>query len=220
VNGVTIKILLADDHKIMRDGLRKILQEQSDMEVIGEANSGRAAVDLAYRLVPDVIIMDISMPVMNGIEATRRIVAKAPQIKIIALSMHSDKRYVVEMLKAGALGYVHKMCQYEDLAIAIRAVIAQKSYFCPRELKTIGTEYIQTRSKRQLSVFSVLTSREREVLQLVAEGKTTRQIASTLNVSIKTIETHRQQIMKKLGINSIAELTKYAIREGLTSLEG
>jgi len=217
---MTIKILLADDHKITRDGLRVLLQEQADMEVIGEADSGRAAVELAYRLAPDVIIMDISMPVMNGIEATRRIVAKAPQIKIIALTMYSDKRYVVEMLKAGALGYVNKMCKYEDLAMAIRTVIVQKTYFCPRELKTISKEYTNTLPKKQPSVFSVLTPREREVLQIVAEGKTTRQIASILSVSVKTIETHRQQIMKKLGINSIAELTKYAIREGLTSVEG
>jgi DNA-binding NarL/FixJ family response regulator len=216
---MTIKILLADDHEIMRDGLRTLLEKQLDMKVVAEAEDGGSAVRLACKLAPDVVIMDIAMPGMNGIEATRRIVEKTPAVKVIALSMHSDQRYAAEMLRAGACGYVQKNCAYLELVSAIRAVSAHKTYFCPRLTKAAIRKHDRPFSKTQATVFTVLTAREREVLQLVAEGKATREIAALLDVSVKTIETHRQQIMKKLDLYTVADLTRYAIREGITSLE-
>jgi DNA-binding NarL/FixJ family response regulator len=216
---MTIKILIADDHKIVREGLRALIGKQPGMEIIAEAENGRTAVELVQKLLPDVVIMDVAMPDLNGIEATRQIVAKASNIKIIALSMHSDRRFVVEMLKVGASGYLLKDCAFEELAHAIRAVVVNRIYLSPKINDLVIREYIRLFPKTEFSVFSVLTPRQRQVLQLLSEGKTTRQIAFHLQVSVKTVETYRQQIMDKLNIHSIAELTKYAIREGLTSLE-
>jgi len=216
---MSIKILIADDHKIFREGLRALIEKQPGMEVIEEVENGRKAVQLVRDLLPDVIIMDIAMPNLNGIEATRQIVAKIPSVKVIALSMHSDKRFVVEMLKAGASGYLLKDCAFEELAHAIRAVRTNRTYLSPKITDIMIKDYVRLFPKTKLSVFSVLTSRQREVLQLLSEGKTTSQIALDLQVSVKTVETYRQQIMDKLDIHSIAELTKYAIHEGLTSLE-
>ena len=216
---MSIKILIADDHKIFREGLRALIEKQPGMEVIEEVENGRKAVQLVRDLLPDVIIMDIAMPNLNGIEATRQIVAKIPNVKVIALSMHSDKRFVVEMLKAGASGYLLKDCAFEELAHAIRAVRTNRTYLSPKITDIMIKDYVRLFPKTKLSVFSVLTSRQREVLQLLSEGKTTSQIALDLQVSVKTVETYRQQIMDKLDIHSIAELTKYAIHEGLTSLE-
>jgi DNA-binding NarL/FixJ family response regulator len=159
------------------------------------------------------------MPDLNGIEATRQILANNPEVKVIALSMHSAKRFVVEMLKAGSSGYLLKDCAFEELALAIRTVIANKVYVSPGITDMMIKDYVYNLSKTEFSVTSILTSREREVLQLLAEGKTTKQIALSLNVSVKTIETYRQQLMHKLNLHSVAELTKYAIREGITSLE-
>jgi DNA-binding NarL/FixJ family response regulator len=203
----------------MREGLRSLIEKQPDMEVVAEAENGRMAVQLVRKLFPEVVVMDIGMPDLNGIEATRQILANNPKVKVIALSMHSAKRFVVEMLKSGSSGYLLKDCAFEELALAIRTVIANQIYVSPGITDTIIKDYVHNLSKTEFSVASILTPREREVLQLLAEGKTTKQIAVSLNVSVKTIETYRQQIMHKLNLHSVAELTRYAIREGITSLE-
>jgi len=216
---VSIKVIISDDHKIMRDGLKSMLEKQRDIEIIAEASDGRTTVELAIKLKPDVIIMDVAMPDMNGIEATRQIIKKSPKIKVVALSMHSDKQFILEMLNAGASGYLLKDCAFHELINAIHSVASNRSYLSPEIADAMIKEYKHVISKESLSVFSLLTSRERQVLQLIAEGKTTKEIAYTLKVSTKTIETYRQQIMYKLDIHTIAGLTKYAVREGLTSIE-
>jgi two-component system, NarL family, response regulator NreC len=216
---VTIRIILADDHKIMREGLRALLEKQQDFEVTAEAENGLEAVQLAKKLRPHIIIMDIGMPGLNGIEATRQIVADVPSVKVIALSMHSDKRFVIEMLKAGVCGYLLKDSASEELVSAIRTVLAGKPYLSPQITDVVLKDYLGALSKAEPSAFTLLTPREREVLQLIAEGRTTKQIATALFVSVKTVDTHRQQLMEKLDLRSVAELTKYAIREGLTSLD-
>lgn len=216
---MSIRILLADDHKITRQGLRSLLEKQPDMEVVAEAEEGRTAVRLVQELVPNVVIMDVSMPDLNGMEATRRIVAEFPNVKIIALSMHSDSLFVTEMLRSGASGYLLKDCAFEELERAIRTVMANKTYLSPSISGVVVDDYLHRLSKADFSNSEVLSDREREVLQLVAEGKSTKQIALKLHISTKTVETHRRQIMNKLDIHTVAELTKYAIRKGLTSLE-
>jgi len=216
---MSIRILVVDDHKIFREGLRALIEKQLGMELIGEVENGRKAIQLVQELLIDIIVMDIAMPDLNGIEATRQILAKAPSIKVIALSMHSDKRFVVEMLKAGASGYLLKDCAFEELAHAIRAVRANRTYLSPKIADMMIKDCVRLLPIGELSVFSVLTPRQRQALQLLSEGKKTSQIALNLQVSVKTVETYRQQIMDKLDIHSIAELTKYAIREGLTSLQ-
>lgn len=214
-----IKIILADDHKIFCEGLRFMLDEQPGIEVIATAPDGHFAAHLARELSPDVVIVDIGMPNLNGIEATRKIIAENPAVKIIALSMHSDKRFVAEMFKAGASGYLLKDCEFEELISAINAVMGDNPYISPAVAKTVIKDYVKSLREDNTSVFDILTAREREVLQILAEGNTTHQIASTLFVSEKTVEAHRRQIMKKLGINNVAGLIKYAIREGLTTVE-
>ncbi len=216
---MSLKILLADDHKIVRDGLQSLITKQPGMEVVGEAENGRMTVQLARELRPDVIIMDISMPDLNGIEAARQILAETPDVKIIALSMHSDRRFVTGILGAGASGYLLKDCAFQELAEAIRTVVADRYYLSPGITGVVVKDYVsQVRTTDALSS-DVLTAREREVLQLIAEGKSTKEIASELHVSVKTVETHRQNTMQKLNIHNVAGLTRYAIREGLTSLE-
>ncbi|MCL5036078.1 MAG: response regulator transcription factor [Chloroflexi bacterium] len=212
-----IRIILADDHEIIREGLKALLEKQHDMEVVGEAEDGRTTVRLTKELKPDVVIMDITMPDLNGIEATRKIMSEIPNVKVVALSVHSDKRFVMEMFKAGASGYLPKDCAFSELAVAVRAVVAGQSYLSPKVADIVIKDYVSNRTKSEPSVFSMLTNREREVLQLLAEGNTTKEIASLLNISDKTVETHRRQVMNKLDIHNVAELTKYAIREGLTS---
>ncbi len=214
-----IHILLADDHKIVRDGLRALIEKQTGMEVVAEAETGLDAVRITRKLQPNVVIMDIGMPEMNGVEATREIKGSMSEVKIIALSMHSDRRFVLQMLKAGASGYLLKDSAFEELAVAIRTVSGGKPYLSPRVTDVVINEYLQNLPSGEASAFTVLSPREREVLQLMAEGKSTKEIAGSLNLSVKTIESHRQQIMEKLEIHSVAELTKYAIREGLTSLD-
>jgi DNA-binding NarL/FixJ family response regulator len=216
---VTTRIILADDHGIMREGLRALLEKQSGIEVIAEADNGRTTVELSRELKPDVVIIDIAMPDLNGIEATRQIVAESPGVKVIALSMHSDRKFVREMLSAGASGYMLKDSAFEELDKAVSTVNDNKTYLSPGIAETVVKDYLGKIVTDNSAASIALTNREREVLQLYAEGKTTKQIASLLFLSIKTIETHRKQIMGKLGLNGIAELTKYAIREGLTSLE-
>jgi DNA-binding NarL/FixJ family response regulator len=212
------RVLLADDHKILRQGLRTLLEQEKDIHVVGEAENGRTSVKLAGELAPDVVIMDVAMPDLNGIDATRRITESEPGTRVLALSMHSDGRYVKGMLQAGARGYILKDCAAEELTRAIRAVMADQVYVSPGVTGTIVDDYV-----RQLSAETdepaTLTPREREVLQLLAEGASTANIAAELHLSVKTIETHRKRIMDKLSLRSIAELTKYAIREGITTLE-
>ncbi len=214
-----IRIIIADDHQILRQGLRTLLEKEPDMEVVAEAEDGRKTVIMVNELIPHVVIMDVNMPDLNGIEATRQILTDHPDMKVIALSMHADRRFVINMLKAGAHGYLLKDCAFEELAYAIRLVMANKTYLSPGVAEIVVKDYVSRIPSPVQTAFSVLTAREREVLQLMAEGKSTANIAELLHISIKTVETHRQQIMHKLGIRSVAELTKYAIREGLTSLE-
>ena len=215
----TITVVLADDHQITRKGIRALLEKEPDIDVIAEAENGLVAVKLANELSPDVVIMDITMPEMNGIDATRQIISSGSGIKIIALSMHSDKQYVLEMLRAGASGYLLKDCAQGDLARAVRTVDSNLTFFSPEIADAVVEEYARHQAANKSSVASILTPREREVLQLLAGGMNTKEIAIHISVSTKTIETHRQHIMEKLKLRSVAELTKYAIREGLTDLE-
>jgi DNA-binding NarL/FixJ family response regulator len=217
---MAVRILLADDHKIVRDGLRSLLEKQQGMEVVGEAENGRRALELAQQKKPDVVIMDVSMPDLNGIEATRQMLADQPRVRVIALSMHSDRRLVAGMLQAGASGFLLKDCAFDELARAINTVMSNQPYLSPRIAGTVIQDYVRriTPSESPTSD-ALLTTREREVLQLLAEGWSTKKIGSHLHVSVKTVETHRRQMMDKLGLHTIAEITKYAIREGLTSLE-
>lgn len=216
---MSVRILLADDHAIVRQGLHSLLEEQPDMEVVGEAEDGRVAFNLVRELVPDIVIMDITMPNLNGIEATCEIVSEFPKAKVIALSIHSHKRFVADMLKAGASGYILKECLFDEFVQAIRTVAGGGTYLSPRITGVVVEDYVERLSTVTESQLDKLTVREHEVLQLLAEGKSTKQIALELHVSAKTIEANRRQIMDKLGIDSIAKLTKYAIREGLTSVE-
>ena len=214
---MSIKILLVDDHKIMRDGLRSLLGSQPGMQVIAEAVNGREAMRLALDKRPDVVIMDIDMPDLGGIETTRQMCAALPEVKVIGLSIHSEKHYVVNMLRAGASGFLSKDCPFDELAQAIKTVVANRTYLSPKIAEAMIEDYMRGVPLTESSAFSVLTPREREVLQLIAEGWSTKEIASHLNVSAKTVDTHRRQIMDKLELHSIADLTKYAIQEGLTS---
>lgn len=214
---MSIRILLADDHKIVRDGLRCLLEQQEDMEVVGEAENGRTAVELARTLSPNVAILDIGMPDLNGVDAAKKMTAKAPGVKVIALSMHSDRRFVEGMFRAGAAGYLLKDCAFEELARAVRAVAGGQTYLSPVISTVLVADYLTKSEAAEAVDADVLTTREREVLQLLAEGHSTKAVAARLHVSVKTIETHRQRVMAKLDIHSIAGLTKYAIREGLTS---
>ena len=215
---MSIRIILADDHAIVRHGLNRSFQQEKDIEVIAQAQNGRSAVQLAKELSPTVVVMDISMPDLNGIEATRQITSESPQVKVIALSMHSSKKYVTEMFKAGASGYLLKNCDFEELADAVRIVAGGKTYISPSVSDLVVQDYVNG-SVEEDSAFSVLTRREREVVQLLSEGKTTKQAALHLYISPKTVEVHRLNIMKKLNIDSIAQLTRYAIQEGLTLSE-
>jgi DNA-binding NarL/FixJ family response regulator len=214
---MTLKILLADDHNLIREGLRSLIEKQPGMTVVGEAADGRTAVRLARKLAPDIVVMDISMPELNGIDATRQILEASPKARVIALSMQSDKRFVAAALKAGAAGYLLKDGVSAEVSDAIRAVAAGQTYLSPRIAGVVVEDYVSNLPAGAAKAGSDLSAREREVLQLIAEGKTTKQVAATLHTSISTVETHRRHIMEKLHLFSVAELTKYAIREGLTS---
>lgn len=214
-----IKVLIADDHKIVRQGLKALLEKEQDIEVVAVAEDGRTAVNLVQELSLDVAVMDIGMPVLNGIEATRQLAVDAPETCVLILSMHSARRYVLEALSAGAKGYILKDCAAEELAWAIRAIAAKETYLSPKIADIIVKDYMKFAPSHDPDPCMILSTREREVLQLIAEGNNTKEIAYLLNLSIKTIETHRQQIMKKLNLQSVASLTRYAIREGLSPLE-
>jgi DNA-binding NarL/FixJ family response regulator len=216
---MSIKIVLADDHKLIRDGLRHFLESEQQMEVLAETDNGRDAVRLAAELEPDVVILDVSMPDMNGIEAARQINSGRSRTKVMALSMHSDRRFVARMFQAGAAAYLVKDTAIEEVADAIRTVIDGKMYLSPQITGTVIDDYVQHMTGGTSSSPLPLTSREQEVLQLIAEGNSTREIAAILCLSGKTVDTHRRQIMDKLDIHSIAELTKYAVREGLTTID-
>jgi DNA-binding NarL/FixJ family response regulator len=216
---MSIGVLLVDDHAIIREGLRSLLEKHPETEVVADTDGGRKAVELVRELSPDVVIMDVTMPGLNGIEATRQITDEFPAVKVIALSIHSQKRFVADMLSAGAAGYILKECLFDELVQAIQAVAAGARYLSPRIADVVVEDYVMHLSAVADSPLAALTGREREVLQLVAEGKSTKQIASELHVSTKTVEANRRQVMEKLNIHSVAELTKYAVREGLTTLE-
>jgi DNA-binding NarL/FixJ family response regulator len=206
-----IRILLADDHAVVRQGFGRILAAQPDLEVIGEAGNGREAVELADQLKPDVVVMDLSMPELNGIEATRRLVKAAPRIRVLALSMHKDAVYVREILRAGAQGFLLKDANDQDLLAAVRAVGQGQGYISPSVSEAVLSDY----RRHVTDPIDLLTSREREVLQLIAEGKTNKEIAAVLNLSVYTVDAHRGRIMEKLNLHSTSEIVRFAMRNGL-----
>lgn len=214
-----MRVVLADDHRMMRDGLRAVL-EAAGVAVVGEAATGHEALSEAQRLHPDVVVMDIGMPELNGIDATKRLMAEAPGLKVLALSMNADRRYVMAMLEAGAVGYLLKNSASEELLVALDAVARGETYLSPAVAGSVVSRALHGRSTPESSETRPLSVREREVLQLVAEGKSSKEIGSILHIAVPTVETHRRQIVEKLNLRTIAELTKYAIREGLTSSEG
>jgi two-component system, NarL family, response regulator NreC len=206
-----IRILLADDHALVRQGFRMILEAQPDMEIVGQAGDGREAVELAGKLHPDVAVVDVAMPELNGIEATRRIGHVSPRTRVLALSMHKDSMYVREILRAGARGYLLKDSGDADLVAAVRAIAKGDGYISPSVSDAVLSDY-----RRHVSdPLDLLTSREREVLQMIAEGKTNKEIAASLNLSVYTVEAHRGRVMEKLNLHSTGELVRFALRNGL-----
>ena len=213
---MSIRIVLADDHKMILAALRSLLEKEIDIAVVGEAGDGTALLELVERTAPDVAVVDVGMPGLNGIEATRRLLAARPLLKVIALSAYSDKRFVLEMLEAGAKGYLIKASAGDELPRAIRAIAQGQTYLCPEIAGTI-VEAARGKSSREGSATAKLGRREREVLALLAEGNISSEIAARMHIAPSTVEVHRRNIMRKLDLHSVAELTKYAIREGLTS---
>jgi DNA-binding NarL/FixJ family response regulator len=216
---MSIRIVLADDHTIFLSGLRTLLEKEPDLEVVAKVKDGREAVRVAHEKRPDLVVMDVSMPGMNGIEATRQITATLPRVKVLCLSMHSEEQFVTAVLEGGASGYLLKECALDELLTAIRTVMANQIFLSPTITTTVVQNYRAQRGATQPSPVSPLTDREREVLQLIAEGHSTKDIAARLHLSVKTIDTHRHRIMDKLRIHSVAGLTKYAIRRGLTTAQ-
>ena len=215
---MTIRIVLADDHTVMRSGLRLLLERQPNLEVVGEASDGKQAVEIAAAEKPDVVIMDIAMPHLNGVEAARQIAQRNPQTAIAILSMHSDESSVIRSLKAGARAYLLKDSAEADLIEAIRAITEGKSFFSPAVRRILKEDYMhQLAEMGAEDTYELLTTREREVLQLVAEGKSNKEVANILNLSLYTVETHRTHILQKLNLHSVPELILYAVRKGIIS---
>ena len=212
------KVFLADDHEIMREGLSALLRKHSGLELVGQASDGRKTVEMACELMPDIVLMDIAMPNLNGIEATRQLTSKLPDTKVMALSTHSTKSFIVKMLRAGAKGYMLKDSAFEELVTGINAMLEGRTYLCAKIANVVLIDYMNMLADPKRLGGDTLTPREREVLQLVAEGATTKEIALNLHVSAKTVDSHREHIMNKLDIHNVAELTKYAVREGVTFL--
>ena len=213
-----LRILLADDHIVMRTGLRALVERQPNLEVVGESENGRETVELAASLGPDVVVMDVGMPVLNGIEATQMIVTQCPTIAVVILSMHADESYVMRALKAGARGYLLKDSAAADLIGAIQAISQGKSFFSPKVSRVLAEDYVRVlKQKGAVDTYDLLTSREREILQLLAEGKANKEVATALNISPYTVETHRGHILQKLNLHNSAELVLYAVRKGIIS---
>jgi DNA-binding NarL/FixJ family response regulator len=211
-----LRILLADDHTVMRSGLRALLERHDNFEIVGEAANGREAVSLAVSVLPDVAIMDVGMPLLNGIEATKGLLKQSPSIGVVILSMHSDETYVMRSLQAGARGYLLKDSAAADLLAAINAVSQGKSFFSSAIRRLLAEDYVRVlRQKGEVDSYELLTTREREILQLLAEGKTNKEVAAALYISPYTVETHRGNILEKLGLHSPAELILYAVRKGI-----
>ena len=211
----TLRILLADDHTLVRQGLRKLIEVRPEWEVVAEAGNGRDAVRLAEQHRPDVAVVDVAMPLLNGIEATRQITKRAPQTKVLVLSMYSDEAYVTQMLKAGAIGYLLKDSADVDLVQAVQAVSQGKSFFSPAVARLMSDDYARQRGENAVDRYESLSEREREIFQLVAEGKTNKEMAALLFISPSTVETHRARIMEKLDLHSAAEIVLYAVRRGV-----
>ena len=213
-----LRVLLADDHIVMREGLRALLDRQSNLEVVGECENGREAVELAGSLRPDVVVMDVGMPGLNGIEATKTIVDRHSSPAVVILSMHADESYVMRALKAGARGYLLKDSAAADLIGAIQAVSQGRSFFSPKVSRILAEDYVRIlKQKGDVDTYDLLTSREREILQLLAEGKANKEVATALNISPYTVETHRKHILEKLNLHNPAELILYAVRKGIIS---
>ena len=213
-----IRILLADDHVIVRSGVRLLIDREPDMQVVGEAAEGREAVHRAAELSPDVVILDVAMPQLNGIEAARQITAARPEVAVVMLSMHSDETYVLRALKSGARGYVLKDAPEGELIACIRAVHERKAYFSPAISKLLVEDYVRQMQQRNVEdSYELLTGREREILQLLAEGKANKEVAQILNLSLYTVETHRGNLLQKLNLHSVPELILYAVRKGIIS---
>jgi len=212
-----IQVLIVDDHAVVRSGFRALIEAGRGLAVVGEAGTGREAVRLAKKSRPDVVVMDVTMPGLNGVDATQQILQAVPRAAVLALSMHGGRRVVLDMLRAGATGYLVKSCAPEELIQAIRVVVSGKVYLSPEVAGLVTADYLAKADADADA--SPLTAREREVLQLVAEGMSSKEIASALHVTVKTIESHRHRVMTKLDIRTVAELTKYAIREGITSAD-
>ena len=211
-----LRILLADDHIVMRTGLRALLERQPNLEVVGESENGRETIELAASLRPDVVVMDVGMPVLNGIEAAKTIVSQHPTTAVVILSMHSDESYVMRALKAGARAYLLKESAAADLIGAIQAVSQNKSFFSPKVSRILTEDYVRVlKQKGAVDSYDLLTGREREILQLLAEGKANKEVATDLNISLYTVETHRSHILQKLNLHNPAELVLYAVRKGI-----
>lgn len=214
-----IRVLIVEDHNLMRQGLVSLLKKEADIDVVGEAENGQQAVDLAESLEPDLIVMDIGLPELNGLDASKIILGKKPDIQILGISMHTEYRFVMRALRVGVRGYLSKNCAYSDLCVAIRVIMEGQMYLSPSVTKIVMENTLSRMPDEEATLISSLNDRERRVLQYVAEGKASKQIARLMYISENTVTKYRQSIMKKLGLTNVADLTKFALREGLTTID-